>query len=101
MKFKSGDSVLVCSGSDRGKTGKILSVLNKSSKVIVEGVNVKKIHQKSNSNQQGGILSVEKPIDISNVSHFIDGKPAKTKWVFEGDKKVLVFKLDGKKVRKK
>ena len=99
FKFRSGDVVLVTNGSDKGKTGKILSVLKSKHQVLVEGINKKQRHQKSNSQQQGGVLSIEKPIDISNVAHSIAGKAAKTKWVLENENKTLVFKSNGKKVR--
>lgn len=68
MKIRKNDSVIVISGNDRGKTGKVLKVLSKESKIIVEGINLRKRHTKpSQKNPQGGILEKEAPIHYSNV----------------------------------
>lgn len=68
IHVKAGDNVLVLSGKDRGKQGKIIEVKSKSSKVLVEGVNMATKHVKpTNTNQQGGIVHQEAPIDASNV----------------------------------
>ena len=72
MKLKVGDKVEVISGSDKGKTGKIIKTLRSENKVIVEGVHIVKKHQKSNGNTTGGILE----IDASNVM-IIDPKTKK------------------------
>ena len=76
MKLKVGDKVEVISGSDKGKTGKIIKTLRSENKVIVEGVHIVKKHQKSNGNTTGGILEIEAPIDASNV-RIIDPKTRK------------------------
>ena len=91
MKLKKNDNVVVISGADKGKEGKITKVLD--NKVIVEGVNVCKKHLKpKNNNGTGEIVEVERPIDASNVM-LIDPKTKKpTKIKFEFDK-------DGKKIR--
>lgn len=66
--IKKNDNVIVLTGSDKGKKGKVTQVLRAEDKVIVEGVNVKKRHQKSNKKgQPGQILEVSAPIHISNV----------------------------------
>lgn len=62
MKLKKGDTVIVLSGKDKGKKGKILSVFPKEDKVIVEGVNVVKKHQRPTRNFPGGII--EKPLAL-------------------------------------
>ncbi|BDQ04380.1 50S ribosomal protein L24 [Ignavibacterium sp.] len=68
MKIKKNDTVMVIAGNDRGKTGKVLKVFPKESRVIVEGINLRKRHTKpSQRNPQGGILEKETPIHISNV----------------------------------
>lgn len=68
-KLKKGDEVKVIAGDDKGKTAKIIAVLPKVGKVIVEGVNVaKKAVKPSEQNKNGGFISKEMPIDISNVS---------------------------------
>ena len=102
MKFKKGDQVIVISGSDNGKVGKITSINSK--KVTVDGVNLATVHKKPTSNTPGQIIKVEKPISISNISHIEDGKPIKIKFVSgEGagkifTKKIRVSRKTGKKI---
>ena len=67
MNFKTGDKVVVIAGKDKGKDGKILKVLRKENKVIVENVNIVKKHQKGNGQTAGSIVEVEAPINASNV----------------------------------
>lgn len=68
MKIKVGDNVRVITGTNKGKEGKVLKVLRKDSKVVIDGINVVKKHVKPNrTNETGGILEVEAPIHISNV----------------------------------
>ena len=67
MNFKVGDEVVVIAGSDKGKTGKIVKTLRDENKVIVEGVNIVKKHQKATAQETGGIIEVEAPINASNV----------------------------------
>jgi len=76
MKLKVGDKVVVISGSDKGKEGKIIKTLRNENKVIVEGVHIVHKHQKSNGQESGGILEIEAPIDASNVM-IIDPKTKK------------------------
>jgi large subunit ribosomal protein L24 len=68
MRIRKNDSVMVIAGNNKGKTGKVLKVFPKVSKVIVEGINVKKRHTKPNQRTpQGGILEKEAPVHVSNV----------------------------------
>ena len=68
MKIKVGDNVRVITGSNKGKEGKVLNVLRKDNRVVVDGVNIVKKHVKPNrTNESGGILEVEAPSHISNV----------------------------------
>jgi len=80
MKLRRDDMVVVITGRDKGKTGKVLAVAPKENKVVVEGINVVKKHTKpSNKNPKGGILDITKAIDASKVM-VIDpktGKPAR------------------------
>jgi large subunit ribosomal protein L24 len=70
-KIKKNDTVYVLAGRDRGKTGRVFMVFPKEGRALVEGVNyVKKHARKSQSNQQGGILQKESPIQISNLALF-------------------------------
>ena len=76
MNFKIGDEVVVITGSDKGKTGKIIKTLKNENKVVVEGVNVRKKHQKPTGQESGGIIDMEAPIAISNVM-IVDPKTKK------------------------
>ncbi|MGI6413624.1 MAG: 50S ribosomal protein L24 [Syntrophomonadaceae bacterium] len=68
MQVKKGDIVVVITGKDAGKKGKVLKVIPSQNKVVVEGVNQVKKHQKpSKSVPQGGILNVENPLNASNI----------------------------------
>ena len=68
MKIKVGDNVRVITGSNKGKEGKVLNVLRKDNRVVIDGVNIVKKHVKPNrTNESGGILEVEAPIHIPNV----------------------------------
>lgn len=79
---KTGDEVVVTAGSDKGRRGKIVRILTKEDRVIVEGVNVRRKHVKpTQSNPQGGVVSVAMPIHISNVSPVDkDKKPTRVRF---------------------
>ena len=96
-KIKKDDLVQVIAGKDKGATGKVLSVDTKNHKVLVEGVNMVSKHTKpSMSNQQGGIIEKEAPIDISNFMYVHKGKPVRVGFQGEKKDKVRVAKVDGK-----
>lgn len=79
MRIRKGDKVVVLKGKDRGKEGEVITAFPAENKVIVEGVNVAKRHQKpTRSMQQGGIIDKAMPIDASNVALLEDGKPTRT-----------------------
>lgn len=68
MKIRKNDTVIVIAGNDKGKTGKILKVFTKTSRVIIEGINLRKRHTKpSQKSPQGGIIEKEAPIHSTNV----------------------------------
>ena len=96
-KIKKDDLVQVITGKDKGKSGKVLSVDTKNNKVLVEGVNMVYKHSKpSMTNQQGGIIEREAPIDISNVMYVHKGKPVRIGFQGEKKDKVRVAKVNGK-----
>ena len=69
MKIKKGDRVVVLQGKDRGKEGVVMRALPTKGKVIVEGINIAKKHQKpTKATMQGGIIDKDKPLDVSNVA---------------------------------
>ncbi len=96
MKIKKGDMVQVIAGKDKGKEGKVISVNKKNHTVLVEGINMITKHAKpSMTNQQGGIIHQEGPIDISNVMYLHNGKATRVGFKLDGDKKVRVAKATG------
>ena len=93
MKIKKGDTVQVITGTDKGKEGKVVSIDAKNNKVVVEGVNMVSKHTKPNAqNQNGGIIRMEAPIDISNVMYVHKGKATKIGYKLENGKKSRVAK---------
>ena len=99
MKIKVGDNVRVITGSNKGKEGKVLNVLRKDNRVVIDGVNIVKKHVKPNrTNESGGILEVEAPIHISNVK--ILTKESKKETKKEVKKEVKEKKASKKKDEK-
>ncbi|MBN8237417.1 50S ribosomal protein L24 [Halobacillus kuroshimensis] len=103
MHVKKGDKVMVISGKDKGKQGTILEAYPKKDRVLVEGVNEVKKHAKpSQENPQGGILTQEAAIHVSNVMP-IDpktGEPTRVGYKVEDDKKVRIAKKSGEALDK-
>ena len=96
MKLKTGDSVVVIAGKDKGKEGKIIAVDRKNGKVMVEGVNMVSKHMKPTPmNQQGGIIKKEGFIDASNVMYLHNGKATRLGAMIKDGKKVRVAKKTG------
>ncbi len=93
-KIKTGDTVKVIAGKDKGKDGKVLAV--KDNKVLVEGIGMVTKHTKpSAANQQGGIVNKEAFIDASNVMLLHKGQATRVGFKIDGDKKVRVAKATG------
>ena len=92
IKLKKGDEVIVLSGKDKGKTGKIVRVIPDIRKVIVADVNKYKKHQKPGNNEPGGIIEKDMPLHISNVAFY---DPSLKK----GIRVSYAFNKDGKKMR--
>lgn len=96
-KIKKGDLVKIITGKDKDKTGKIISVDTKNSRVLVEGCNMITKHTKASAaNQQGGIIHQEGAVDISNVMLVVDGKATRVGFEVKDGKKVRVAKATGK-----
>ena len=95
MKIKKGDTVKVIAGSSKGKEAKVLSVDTDKKKVVVEGVNVITKHQKpSAGNPNGGIITKEAPIDISNVMLVDGGKATRVGFKVTKDENGKVVKKE-------
>jgi len=90
--IKKDDNVIVIAGRDKGKKGKVLKVFPKEDRALVQGVNVVKRHQRQTQREQGGIVSKEAPIHLSNIAHVDPKSGAATRIGF----KTLA---DGSKVR--
>lgn len=100
MNFKTGDTVLVIAGKDKGKEGKIIKVLRDKNKVVVEGVNIVKKHIKGNGQSAGSIEEMENPIHASNVmiKDPKTGKRSRIGHTIEKDKKVRISKKSSTKL---
>jgi large subunit ribosomal protein L24 len=87
LKIKKGDRVIVLTGRDKGKLGEVVSMLPKENRAIVRGVNVVRRHTKQTAQTQGGIISKEAPIDVSNLAleDPKDGKPTRVGFKFQPD----------------
>jgi large subunit ribosomal protein L24 len=95
MKIKLKDKVKVISGKDKGKIGEVIKVFPLLNKVIVQGVNIVKRHVKPGVlNKEGGIVSFEKPVDVSNVMYFDEkeGKPSRLGYSLSDGKKFRLVK---------
>jgi len=92
FKIRKGDTVIVCTGRNKGKKGEVLKVVKDEAKVFVKGVNVVKRHKKPTQTDAGGIVQKELPIHISNVALLDPKDGSATKVGFK-------FLSDGTKVR--
>ena len=98
QKIRKGDKVVVLAGKDKGRTGEVLSVQPKDDKAVVRGVNQVRRHQKQSQTQEGGIITKEAPIHLSNIALADpkDGKPTRVGFQIQKDgKKVRVAKRSG------
>ena len=91
-KLKKGFTVELTIGADKGKSGEIIKMFPREYKALVKGINVKKKHQKPTKEQKGGIVTIEKPVHLSNLK-LIDGK--------KSEKKADTKKVEAKKTEKK
>lgn len=104
LKIKKGDHVIVLAGRDKGKHGEVIEVRPKEDRALVRGVNVVRRHQKQSASQDGGIVSKEAAIHVSNLAleDPKDGKPTRIGFKFLADgKKVRVAKRSGEVIPEK
>ena len=102
LKIKKGDRVVVLSGKDKGKESVVTAALPNERKVVVEGVNTAKRHRKARTaTEAGGIIEIDKPIDISNVAVISpkDGKPTRVGYRLVDGKKIRVCKRTGEEIK--
>ncbi|MBB6012824.1 50S ribosomal protein L24 [Aquamicrobium sp. NLF2-7] len=101
QKIRKGDKVVVLAGKDKGRSGEVLSVQPKEDTAIVRGVNLIRRHQKQTQSQEGGIITKEAPIQLSNlaIADPKDGKPTRVGFRVEQDgKKVRFAKRSGETI---
>ena len=97
-KIKKGDTVVVLTGRDKGKSGEVIQILPSDNKALVRGINMVRRHQKQTQTQEAGIVSKEAPIHLSNVALADpkDGKPTRVGFKVQDDgTKVRVAKRSG------
>ncbi|HHE76884.1 MAG TPA: 50S ribosomal protein L24 [Candidatus Parcubacteria bacterium] len=101
MKIHKGDNVLIISGKDRGRKAKVLTVLSKEGKIVVEGINIKKKHIKpKKSGERGQIVEMPAPFDVSNVKLICPkcGKPTRIGYKIADKKKYRICKKCGQEI---
>jgi large subunit ribosomal protein L24 len=96
-KIRKGDKVVVITGRDKGRSGEVIEMRPRERRVLVRGVNMVKRHQRQTATQEGGIISKEAPIHLSNIALADpkDGKPTRVGFKTVGDKKVRFAKRSG------
>ncbi|MFN8831240.1 MAG: 50S ribosomal protein L24 [Labrys sp. (in: a-proteobacteria)] len=97
-KIKKGDKVIVLTGRSKGRSGEVLQVMPTENRALVRGVNVVRRHQKQTATQEGGVISKESPIDLSNlaIADPKDGKPTRVGFkVLDDGRKVRFAKRSG------
>ena len=100
-KIRKGDQVIVLAGRDKGKKGEVFQVLPKENRALVRGVNLVQRHQRQTPSQEGGIISKESAIDLSNLAHVDpkDGKPTRVGFkVLSDGRKVRVARRSGEEL---
>jgi large subunit ribosomal protein L24 len=99
-KIRKGDKVVVLTGRDKGRTGEVFEVRPADNVALVRGINLVKRHQKQTQNQEGGIVSKEAPIHLSNIAYVgKDGKPTRVGFKIQADgKKVRIAKSSGAEI---
>jgi large subunit ribosomal protein L24 len=100
-KIKKGDTVIVLTGRSKGRSGEVIQVMPKENRALVRGVNVVRRHQKQTASQEGGVISKESPINLSNVALADpkDGKPTRVGFkVLDDGRKVRIAKRSGEQI---
>ena len=100
QRIRKGDNVVVIAGRDRGKTGEVLQVLPAENRAVVRGVNVVRRHTRQSAREQGGIITKEMPIHLSNISLAdpTDGKPTRVGFRVVEGRKVRFAKRTGDQI---
>jgi large subunit ribosomal protein L24 len=96
-KIRKGDTVVVISGRDKGRSGEVIEVRRTEDRALVRGIHMVKRHQKQSASQEGGIVAKESSVHLSNLALADpkDGKPTRVGFKVVGDKKVRFAKRSG------
>jgi large subunit ribosomal protein L24 len=96
-KIRKGDKVVVITGRDKGRSGEVIEMRPSEGRALVRGIHMVKRHQKQSATQEGGIVSKEASVHLSNlaIADPKDGKPTRVGFKMVGDKKVRVAKRSG------
>ena len=96
-KIRKGDKVVVITGRDKGRSGEVIEMRLAQGRALVRGIHMVKRHQKQSATQEGGIVSKEASVHLSNlaIADPKDGKPTRVGFKMVGDKKVRVAKRSG------
>jgi large subunit ribosomal protein L24 len=100
-KIRKGDKVVVLTGRDKGRTGEVIEVRPSEGRALVRGVNMVKRHQKQSATQEGGIVSKESSVHLSNIAYADpkDGKPTRIGFKFQKDgTRIRVAKRSGTEI---
>ena len=100
-KIRKGDKAIVLTGRDKGRTGEVIEVRPGEGRALVRGVNVVKRHQRQTAQQEGGIISKELPVQLSNIAIADpkDGKPTRVGFKIQPDgKKIRIAKRSGAEI---
>jgi len=100
-KIRKGDKVVVLSGRDKGRTGEVIEVRPGDNRALVRGINMVKRHQRQTAQQEGGIISKELPVHLSNIALADpkDGKPTRVGFKIQADgKKIRIAKRSGAEI---
>ena len=100
-KIRKGDKVIVLAGRDKGRTGEVIEVRTAESRALVRGINMVKRHQRQSAQQEGGIISKELPVHLSNIAIADpkDGKPTRVGFKVQPDgKKIRIAKRSGAEI---
>jgi len=99
-KIRKGDKVIVLTGRDKGRTGEVIEVRSQEARALVRGINMVKRHQRQSAAQEGGIVSKEATIHLSNIALLDpkDKKPTRVGFKMVGDKKVRFAKRSGAEI---
>ena len=99
-KIRKGDTVVVLSGRDKGRSGEVIEVRRTEDRALVRGIHMVKRHQKQSASQEGGIVSKESSVHLSNLALADpkDGKPTRVGFKVVGDKKIRFAKRSGAEI---